>query len=198
MPIATTSRAPTTMSSLRAVVVVIGLVAIDLVLAFQSFRGQLVHPGEDQRERKAEHQQPEHEARCPVGQLQDVKQKLADLQDHPGGDQVQKRNAEDVAPLELGDQGHRGVLVPIVAARMHCAGPKSTRTRGAAATWVTRAQAALIARSPSHRPKAASPRQSSASDPGSGTRTRDVITPSQAPELGGCAWIEMQLLDAGD
>ena len=32
-----------------------GLVAIDLVLAFQSFRGQLVDPGEDQRERKAEH-----------------------------------------------------------------------------------------------------------------------------------------------
>jgi len=108
-----------------------GLVAIDLVLAFQSFRGQLVHPGEDQREWKAEHQKPEHEARCPVGQLQDVKEKLADLQDHPAGDQVQERNAEDVAPLQLGDQRHRGVLVPIVAARMHGTGLKSIRTHGA-------------------------------------------------------------------
>ena len=108
------------------------LVTVDLVLALQALRGQLVDPGEDQRERKAEHEQPQHEARRPVRQFQNIEQELGNLQDHPPGNQVQQRDPDYIAALQLGNQGHCGVLGPIVAARMHWAGRKSTRMRGSA------------------------------------------------------------------
>ena len=82
-------------------------VALDLVLALQAFRCQLVDPGEDERRHEAQHSSPANSSLfAPGRQPEQAEQQLADLQEHPGCDEVQRRHSEDVATLQLRDYGH--------------------------------------------------------------------------------------------
>jgi hypothetical protein len=80
------------------------LIAVDLVLLLESLGRELVHPGEDQREREAESEKRKQELSGPAGHTDHGEQHVGDLQDEPAGDQVERRHPHHVTALEFGEE----------------------------------------------------------------------------------------------
>ena len=93
-------------SSLRAVSAVVEAFALHLVLALQAFRCQLVDPRKNERRHESQHEPGEQQLVAPRREVEQAEQQVADLQQDPGCDEVQRRHSQNVAALQLRDDGH--------------------------------------------------------------------------------------------
>lgn len=83
----------------------------DLVGALDPCRRDIESPGENQRERKPEHDQDDDELDRPVGK-EKREDPGGDLRDQPSGDDVGNGHAIDPAPFELGEKSAHEVRSP--------------------------------------------------------------------------------------
>ena len=73
----------------------------------QPARAELVDPGEHDRDREADNQRRQNELRYRGGQLENLAERVDDLEDQPGGYDVGGAHAEDVAAPEFREKRHQ-------------------------------------------------------------------------------------------
>ncbi len=78
-----------------------GSAGLDILLQRYAFRGDLEYPGKDERYREADSQDGEDGGSDPVREVAEGDQHFGHLHDEPGGNDIERRHAEDVSPLEL-------------------------------------------------------------------------------------------------
>ena len=94
------------------------------------FRGDLVHPGQEQRKREADQEQHEDEFQPPGRHLEHLEQQLGDLQQHPRGDGVQDRRLDHLAAPEFGEETHQEPAHALDGCRMTPEGSMSSTSPG--------------------------------------------------------------------
>ena len=105
-----------------------------------SFRRQLVHPGENERRHETQHEPGEQQLVGPSRQAKQAEQQVADLQQHPGRDKVQRRHSKDIATLQFREYGHAArALDQHRAARRDMRGDEQRVIGGDTGAWKGRA-----------------------------------------------------------